>query len=448
MAATTQVSATDADGTVTSIAITSVTPSPAPGSIVLGNLVPAAAPGETATASVTVDASTPNGTYSVAVAAHNDDPAPQSATCTLTVSVVDATPIHDIQGASHLSPRSGQTVAGVRGVVTARTGGGFWFQDPSPDAQQATSEGLFVFTSSAPAVAVGDLVQVSGRVSEFRPGGDADNLTTTELTGSSISVVSSGNAPPAATVVGTGGRVPPGEVIEDDASGDVETGGAFDPAGDGIDFYESLEGMRVELNNAVAVGPRNNFGEVPVVGDDGANASVRTGRGGVVVRPGDFNPERVFLDDVIAPTPSVDVGDHLPGAAVGVMDYSFGNYKLGVTSSPGTLSGGLAREVTAAPAADQLSAATFNVENLDPSDPQAKFDDLAGLIVDNLRAPDVVAVEEIQDDNGAANDAVVDAALTFSRLISAIQGAGGPTYDFRQSSRPRSPPCGPACSTT
>jgi uncharacterized protein len=344
----------------------------------------------------------------------------------------EPTPIHDIQGAAHLSPKSGQAVSGVRGVVTARVSNGFYFQDPSPDADPATSEGLFVFTSSAPSVSVGDLVQVAGRVSEFRPGGDANNLTTTELTGPSVSVLSSGNPLPPATVVGTGGRVPPSEVIEDDAGGNVESGGTFDPGSDGIDFYESLEGTRVQLNDAVAVGPRNSFGEIPVVGDDGANAGVRTPRGGVAVRPGDFNPERVFLDDTLAPTPVVNVGDHLPGAVVGVMDYSFGNYKLEVTATPATLSGGLARETTAPAGADQLAVATFNVENLDPTDPQSKFDELAGLIVSNLRAPDVVAVEEIQDNNGPANDAVVDASVTFGRLIAAIQAAGGPTYDFRQ----------------
>ena len=47
----------------------------------------------------------------------------------------------------------------------------------------------------------------------------------------------------AETVIGPGGRVPPTSVIDDDATGDVETSGSFDPATDGIDFYESLEAM-------------------------------------------------------------------------------------------------------------------------------------------------------------------------------------------------------------
>jgi predicted extracellular nuclease len=433
VAATTQVSASDADARVVSIQLTDVTPPPAPGSIVLGNLVPAAGPGGAATADVTVDAATPQGSYAVTVTAANDDTPPQTGSCTLTVNVVTPTAIHDIQGAAHLSPKNGQTVTGVTGVVTARATNGFYLQDPNPDADPATSEALFVFTSGAPTVAVGDAVVVNGRVSEFRPGGSTStNVTTTELTGPQVTVVSSGNPLPAATVVGTGGRVPPGEVIEDDASGDVETSGTFDPASDGIDFYESLEAMRVQLNDAVAVGPTSDFGEIPVVGDNGANAAVRTARGGVVVRPADFNPERLHLDDLLAPTPRVDVGDRFPGALVGVLDYSFGNFKLYPTSTPTAVAGGLAREATTAAGKNQVSVATFNVENLDPGDPADKFAQLAGLIVANLKAPDIVAVEEVQDNNGATNDAVTDADVTFATLIAAIEAAGGPTYDFRQ----------------
>jgi hypothetical protein len=180
--------------------------------------------------------------------------------------------IHDIQGAAHVSPVSGEDVSGVEGVVTVERSSSFWMQDPTPDTDEATSEGILVFGSGVGAlVDVGDHVSVSGQVVEFRPGGAAgtDNLTTTEITapGLGVTVLSSGNPLPPPTVVGAGGRIPPSMVIEDDASGSVETSGAFDPAFDGIDFYESLEGMRVQVNEAVAVGPRNQFGEIPVVGD-------------------------------------------------------------------------------------------------------------------------------------------------------------------------------------
>jgi predicted extracellular nuclease len=432
-AASTPVSATDADGTVIDIQISNVTPPPTPGTISLSGLVPAGGAGGIATATVTVDASTPSGIYTVLVTATNADPTPQTGTCSLTVSVTVAVPIHDIQGARHISTFVGDPVTDVHGVVTAVGLNGFWFQDPVPDGDVATSEGLFAFTGSAPSVVVGDEVTVDGLVAEFRPGGaSSTNLTTTELTGPSVEVVSHGNPLPAATLVGNGGRIPPGEVIEDDATGDVETSGTFDPATDGLDFYESLEGMRVQVNDAVAVGPTSDFGELPVVGDDGATAGVRTTRGGVVIRPTDFNPERIILDDALAPVPVVDVGDHLPGGIDGVLDYSFANFKLLVTASPTAVSGGLVREVTDVPGATEISLATFNVENLDPTDDPSKFDDLAALIVGNLGSPDIVAVEEIQDDNGPTNDGVVSAEVTFSMLVSAISAAGGPTYGFRQ----------------
>jgi uncharacterized protein len=344
-------------------------------------------------------------------------------------------PIHAVQGASHLSPLAGQVVK-VVGTVTARSTNGFWLQDPSPDADPATSEGIFVFTSSTPTVSAGNSVRVTGRVQEFRPGGSGSgNLTTTELSGSpSVTVLSSGNPLPAPVIIGTGGRVPPDSVIEDDASGSVETSGVFDPGEDGLDFYESLEGMRVQLNDAVAVGPTATaFGETPVVGDDGANASVRTARGGVLLRPDDGNPERVTLDDQLTALPSVNVGDHHSASIVGIMDYNFGNPFVEVTT-PGltAIQDGVARETTDPVAPGDLAVATFNFENLAATNQQTKFDSLASLIVHNLRSPDLIAGEEVQDNNGATDNGVVDATQTLSRLVAAIQAAGGPAYAWRE----------------
>jgi uncharacterized protein len=343
--------------------------------------------------------------------------------------------IRAIQGSAHLSPLNGSSVSNVRGVVTAKRSNGFWFQDPCPDAANATSEAVFVFTSSAPTVNVGQEVAVAGTVSEFRPGGaSSTNLTTTEITGPSVSVVGSG-AVPAPVVIGSGGRVPPGSVIEDDATGNVETSGVFDPASDGIDFYESLEGMRVQLNNPVAVGPTNSFGEIPVLADSGSGATVRTTRGGIVLRATDANPERVILDDAVlaGSTPAgMNTGDTFSAAAVGVMDYSFGSFKLELTSALARVNNGLAHETTSGPGAGELAVATFNVENLDPGDPQSKFDGLAQTIVTNLASPGIVVTEEVQDNDGPTNSTVVDASQTWNKLIAAISAAGGPSYAYTQ----------------
>src|SRR6185369_11359083 len=83
-----------------------------------------------------------------------------------TLSPGSVTPIHTIQGKSHLSPLKGNVVT-TRGIVTALDSTGFYLQDPSPDTDDATSEAIYVFLSSAPTVKVGDDVQVSGTMSEF-----------------------------------------------------------------------------------------------------------------------------------------------------------------------------------------------------------------------------------------------------------------------------------------
>ncbi len=426
------VSATDPDGRVIDIAITSVTPSPTPGSITLSDLVPAVATGGVATANVNVSASVPAGNYVVLLTATNDDATPQTGSCTLTVRVAASLEIHDIQGASHVSPYAGRAAV-TEGVATALATNGFYMQDPSPDADAATSEGIFVFTGSVPTVAVGATARVMALVTEFRPGGSTQpNLTTTELTSPSVTVLASGNPLPAPQIIGAGGRIPPNMVIEDDAGGDVETGGVFDPATDGIDFYESLEGMRLQINNAVASGPTNSFGEISVLPDNGANAGIRTPRGGIVIRANDFNPERLILDDVLADTPDVNTGDHFTAAIVGVLDYSFGNFKLLTTAALTGVSSGLAREATELPADQEIAVATFNVENLNPGDSRAKFAELADIVVDNLRAPDILSIEEVQDNNGTVDNGVTDASTTWSMLIAAIQAAGGPEYQYRQ----------------
>ncbi|WP_336246688.1 lamin tail domain-containing protein [Streptomyces cupreus] len=342
-----------------------------------------------------------------------------------------ATRIRDIQGSAHISPLNGRPVSGVAGVVTAKSATGFWMQDPQPDTDPATSEGIFVYSSTAPTVQVADSVTVGGTVSEFRPGGTSgtDNLTTTEITAPTVSVVASGATLPAPTVVGSGGRVPPSAVIEDDATGDVENSGVSDPASDGIDFWESMEGMRVEIDNAAVVGPRSSYGEIPVVPQ---GSTTRTNRGGIVLQSGDANPERVLVDDVLATTPTAKVGDTLSGATTGVLDYSFGTFRLLATSTPMVTSGSITPETTQTPTAGELSAATFNVENLDPSDPQSKFDGLAGQIVANLKSPDLLALEEVQDNSGATDNGTVACDQTMGKLISAITAAGGPSYSYRQ----------------
>lgn len=351
--------------------------------------------------------------------------------------------IMEIQGVGHLSSFASQSVAGVQGVVTAVSGTGFWMQDLNGDGDPRTSDAIFVYRGSRNRPAVGDLVSVSGRVDEFRPGCNGCgpdnsayfNLTLTEINSSfgSGSWTKLGTAAlPAPVVIGAGGLTPPA-AISYGFGGSVESPGyVYNPAAHAIDFYESLEGMRVSVANPVAVGATNSYKEIALLPDWGAGHGLLTDRGGVVLTAGNFNGGRVILDDALigaAAMPLANVGDRL-GNVTGVLDYSFGNFKLLATQAPTLTSMGLSRPVADLARPEQLSIASFNVENLAGTSPQSKFDGLAQQIVFNLRAPDIVAVQEIQDNNGATNNGIVAADQTFARLIAAIAAAGGPSYQY------------------
>ncbi|MEM9763028.1 MAG: endonuclease/exonuclease/phosphatase family protein, partial [Pseudomonadota bacterium] len=114
------------------------------------------------------------------------------------------------------------------------------------------------------------------------------------------------------------------------------------------------------------------------------------------------------------------------------------------------LSAGLQPETTElVGGAQELTIATYNVLNLDPvvENPanllpdvnngvdddigDGRFEAIAEQIVNNLNAPDIIGLQEIQDNTGAEGvDSVTDASVTLQTLVDAIVEAGGPTYEF------------------
>nr|WP_240325249.1 endonuclease/exonuclease/phosphatase family protein [Amycolatopsis thermalba] len=348
--------------------------------------------------------------------------------------------IHDIQGTTRLSPLAGKKVTGVTGIVTAlRTFGsarGFWMTDPRPDADPRTSEGVLVFTgSTTPAVAVGDAVTVSGTVTEYYPDGRANSTyqSTTEITGPKWTVQSSGNPLPAATPI-TRSTVPGS--LAPQPGGNIE-GLPLEPAKYSLDFWESHEGEVVSVLDAGVVGPSTEYNEIYVTTKPREN---RTDRGGTVYTGYDTpNTGILKIESLIPfaqrPFPQADTGDTLAGPTSGPVEYdSFGGYTLQATVLGEVKDGGIQREVTRRQSPSELAVATYNVENLSAVDDQEKFDQLAHGIVDSLASPDIVTLEEIQDNNGAEGegDGVVAADQTLRRFTDAIVAAGGPRYEWRQ----------------
>ncbi|MTJ51996.1 hypothetical protein FJR38_04590, partial [Anabaena sp. UHCC 0253] len=86
---------------------------------------------------------------------------------------------------------------------------------------------------------------------------------------------------------------------------------------------------------------------------------------------------------------------------------------------------------------DTLVIASYNVLNLDPNDADAdtdiangRFTAIAQQIVNNLKTPDIIGLQEIQDNSGSTNNGIVSASVTLQTLIDAIVAAGGPIYKF------------------
>ncbi|OPF75229.1 endonuclease/exonuclease/phosphatase [Streptomyces antioxidans] len=347
--------------------------------------------------------------------------------------------VHDIQGSTRISPLAGQRVSDVPGTVTAlRAFGssrGFWIQDTRPDEDTATSEAIFVFTgSTTPSVAVGDSVLVSGTVSEYYPGGeDAGGQSLTELSKATWTVRSSGNPLPAAYRLNP--STVPGRYTPHAGGGGSIEGLPLRPRSYALDRYESLEGMRVSVENAPVVGATNTYKELWVTAEP---RHQRTARGGALYGSyRDPNAGRVKVVSLLPyaqhPFPVADVGDALTGTTAGPMDYdNFGGYTIAATAMGELTDHGPERETTREQKADELSIATYNVENLSPKTARSKFDRLATGLVEHLASPDIVALEEVQDDNGATNDSVVSADATLKKLTDAIEAAGGPAYEWRQ----------------
>ncbi|WP_395360004.1 endonuclease/exonuclease/phosphatase family protein [Streptomyces sp. YH02] len=345
--------------------------------------------------------------------------------------------IHDIQGTTRVSPLVGKQVTGVTGIVTGvRTYGsrGFWIQDPEGDANPATSEGLFVFTSSVPTVAVGDAVSLNGTVTEYVPGGlNSGNQSLTQISKPVITVVSKGNAVPAPVTISSW-SVPDEYAPEGDAAAGSINGLTLDPETYALDYYESLEGTNVRIDSSRVVGATDPYSELWVTVKPWENP---TSRGGTVYGSYESqNTGRLQIQSLTPtaqqPFPKANVGDRLTGTTEGPLDFNqFGGYTLTARTLGTVVDRGLERESTDKQHKNELAVATYNVENLDPSDPQEKFDALAKAVVDNLASPDILALEEIQDNNGAKNDGTVAADQTVKKFTDAIVAAGGPAYEWR-----------------
>lgn len=350
----------------------------------------------------------------------------------------EATTISQVQGAGHDSSMQGRTVR-IKGILTKKTNSAFYMQDPNEDQDAATSEGILVARKPPDGATINSLIEVEGIVREVtNPFGNG--LSVTQIKDAVINSIAAGQ-PIAATVIGRGGRVPPAELIDDDMLQ------SFDPITDGIDFWETLEGMFVRVATAQAVSPVQDR-KAWIVADEGNGATGMNQLGGITITPGDFNPERIQIQFEAngGSVPQLNVGDRL-AFVEGVVTYTDGNFKILVTDFGAKNDAPVAQLPTITPSVKQLTIAGYNVENLDPIEEnenrvgnpnddidddvgQGKFKAIALQLVQTLGSPDIIALQELQDDDGAEYSSVVTSDKTASLLIEEIIAVGGPRYTF------------------
>lgn len=336
----------------------------------------------------------------------------------------DGMRIHDIQGCSHRSPYAGRYVSGIEGIVTKKIDTGFYIQDELPDNQECSSEGIYVFFGTYTDVVPGDKVQISGAVKEYYPGGEGENnLSITEINLDKLKILSPNNSIPDAVFVGDGGREIPDEIVDDDAFS------TFDVVNDGLDFFESLESMIVGVKSGIVVGPRNQFNEVILIPQDLYSRNLISRNGALIDKENDPNPERIILNMNSTNNSQVNIGATLLSPISGILDYSYGNYKIN-TFGKVSFSEEYPEDTASGVPGEILTIGSYNVENLSRSGEDSKFRAIARNIVNDLNSPVIMVLHEIMDDSGIEDDGEVSASLTITKLLDFIDRAGGPAYGF------------------
>jgi uncharacterized protein len=281
---------------------------------------------------------------------------------------VTDTPIYVIQGSGNTSALVGQTVT-TTGVVTKLNNNGFFLQDLMGDGNPLTSDGIFVFTGTAPTVTpvtpvtTGSYVRLSGRVVEFNTGA-ATNADTASRTVTELTTITG------LQTLGTGYSITPTAVsLPEAVDGDLER----------------YEGMLISVAGPLTVSQnyfQARYGQVTL--SAGGRLEVPTNR----FRPGpqaaalrDENARRrILLDDGssaqnVNPTAYIGADNTLRAgdtiaSLTGVLDYGlatasnagYGDYKIHPTVVPLFTR---SNPRTAAPEAvgGNLKVASFNVLN-------------------------------------------------------------------------------------
>ena len=342
--------------------------------------------------------------------------------------------IGEVQGESHQSPLVGKEVV-INNVVVTKTDGdkGFYVQDKVSDNNPRTSDAVYVASNNK--VEAGDLLKVQGTVKEgymeeysvkqgqtFKK--PAGSLTVTQIINATITKLGKADLPKALNI----SEKMPKDVVDN-------TPTKYNPETEALDYWESLEGMLVEVTKPKVTGPQYK-GDIYVLPGDYKGQKLNN-IGGVNLRPGAQNTE--VLPVTVGNKFVAKAKDYFNENISGVVTYKNKTYKIDPNSVPKIQDGGLKREVSKIyPAEDKLTIASYNIENFSANNkghdetPEEKVDKIANSFIKEVHSPDIITLIEVQDNNGGVNDGTVEGVKSGEKLAQRIKSLGGPDYKYTE----------------
>lgn len=345
--------------------------------------------------------------------------------------------IYTIQGEGHVSAFQDKLVKNVYGVVTAAVFSkgkqeGFYMQDPEGDGNKKTSDGIYVHCPACfpPALQKGDLVCVSGTVQEYaykKKDAKGNFLPSADLSRTQIFVDDAGGIK---TVKQNLPLPAPIEIGYADLAKPVFTGSlqSLNPEGEAIDFYESLEGMRVSVINPVSVAPYHRGTNYITPCD--TPERFFTGRGGIIYNGYEGTPLLVMhTGKCLYPAPDyvkhISIGDRFKGRVTGIVSYAYSQYQIEVSEElPQLVKADFSPESSKiAFDKNSLNIASYNVRNFSfgNSGDEKRAAIFARHFTGLLKSPDIICLIEIQDDDGSGGKTETSAAKTLELLIESVK---------------------------
>ena len=341
--------------------------------------------------------------------------------------------IGEVQGESHESPLVGKEVVINNVVVTKTDKTGFYVQDKVSDDNSRTSDAVYV--ASKDKVESGDLLKVQGTVKEgymeeysVKPGQTfkkpAGSLTVTQIINATITKLGKADLPKAFNI----SEKMPKDIVD-------KTPTKYNPETEALDYWESLEGMLVEVTKPKVTGPQYK-GDIYVLPGDYKGQKLNN-IGGVNLRPGVQNTE--VLPITVGNSFVAKAKDYFNENISGVVTYKNKTYKIDPSSVPVIQDGGLKREVSKIyPSEDKLTIASYNIENFSANNnghdetPEEKVDKIANSFIKEVHSPDIITLIEVQDNNGGVSDGTVDGVKSGEKLAQRIKSFGGPEYKYTE----------------